>query len=85
VHGDAHTGNWKLVDNSPDYSQTTIDFDYTQRSWYVVDIGTMVWYANMKMLTQKLDDREQHLANMKRWVIDEYGWGLDEDQLRQGC
>lgn len=86
VHGDAHNGNIMIEDLGDNaYNQTTIDFDNMQRSWYIVDPGTVIWNANMEMFFHKDADREQKIAQMKAWFLDEYGWDTTEDELKQGC
>lgn len=50
VHGDAHTDNFMinyLGENQ--FDMTVIDFDYAQKSWFIVDIGTVIWYVNMSL------------------------------------
>lgn len=50
VHGDSHTGNWMLDRDAEtgDVSQCTIDFDNGEKAWFLVDLGTVVWSANMQ-------------------------------------
>jgi len=88
VHGDAHNGNIMIQYMGMNlYNQTTIDFDNQQRSWYIVDPGTVIWNANMEMyMKNPLDEtRETRIAQMKEWFLDEYGFDTTEDELRQGC
>ena len=47
VHGDAHPDNWKIETLSTDqYSYSAIDFDSSNKNFYLIDVGTIVWYAN---------------------------------------
>jgi len=95
VHGDLHTGNF-MMDQQPDksWTMTTIDFDNTQKSWYMVDLGTVVFHANLQLmayvgsfLTQ--DAHDAYLDQFKYWITDEYGktYGkeVDPSELTQGC
>jgi len=86
VHGDAHNGNIMIKDNGDGtYTQTTIDFDNMQKAWYVTDIGTVIWNANMEMWMDENANREEIIARMKLWFLDEYGWDTTEAELQQGC
>lgn len=67
------------------YQQTTIDFDNMQRSWYIVDPGTVIWNANMEMWFRQDETREVKINQMKTWFLDEYGFDTTEEELRQGC
>lgn len=44
IHGDAHTGNY-MIDYLGDdlFDMTAIDLDRAQQSWYVIDIGDVVF------------------------------------------
>lgn len=45
IHGDLHQGNMTIdVDN--DWAMSLLDFDNSQKSWYMVDLGTVVFEAN---------------------------------------
>ena len=47
VHGDAHPDNWKIETLGTDqYSYSAIDFDTSNKNFYLIDVGTIVWYAN---------------------------------------
>ena len=47
VHGDAHPDNWKIETLGTDqYSYSAIDFDSSNKNFYLIDVGTIVWYAN---------------------------------------
>lgn len=88
IHGDAHTGNFMLQDLGNDqWAMGALDFDNAERAWYVIDIGTEVWGANMQMYNAKFDDseREARISDMKKWIFESYGWDLTEDELYQGC
>lgn len=48
IHSDAHTGNTFIDYNGHgEYDMTVIDFDNSQKSWYIIDLGTITWAANM--------------------------------------
>jgi len=48
IHDDAHTGNYFFDYNGVnDYDMTVIDWDNASKGWYVIDIGTVTWTANM--------------------------------------
>jgi len=50
IHGDSHTGNFMMNYNGgDDFDMTVIDWDNAQRAWYIIDVGTEVWGANMEM------------------------------------
>lgn len=86
AHGDAHTGNFMLEaleDNQ--FSQTTIDFDNSQKSWYIVDPGTVLYHANLAMYFADPETRPVHNERMKKWWIEAYGWDTTEAELEQGC
>lgn len=86
VHGDAHTGNYMLnYLGENEFTQTTIDFDDAQRSWFIVDPGTVTWVANMSMVIHDVSDREDRLAQFKEWFLDAYGWPTTNQELEQGC
>jgi len=86
MHGDAHCGNWMLDDLGHDtYKQTTIDWDNQQKGWYITDPGTVIWLANMQMWLNHVPERESKLEQMKNWWIDEYGWNITDDEIKQGC
>lgn len=94
IHGDAHTGNFMLDDlGNGEYMQTTIDFDNSQRSWYIIDIGTVTWVANMQFHNYSpylvepwtQETYEEAFGNFKTWLLDEYGWGTTPELLTQAC
>lgn len=86
VHSDAHTGNYMInYFGDQQFEQTVLDLDGAQRSWFIVDIGTVVWCANLSMFLHNVDDREAKLAQFKTWILDAYGWPTTEDELYQGC
>jgi len=62
------------------YEVTVIDFDNSQRSWFVVDIGTVVWTANMEWYYkggyESNPDYEVKFGQYKAWIMDSYGWNI---------
>ena len=98
IHGDLHTGNWfvegNIIDHEAFYSITALDFDNAQRSWYVIDIGTVLFQLNMYMyptfaLGGFNDAYEGWFYQFKRWLTDSYaeryGSRIPEEDLQQGC
>jgi len=88
IHGDFHTGNFKinyLGDNN--FTMMGIDFDDAQRSWYIIDPGTITWAANMSMLVKGVshEDRLAHLEQFKVWLLEAYGWPTTMEELQEGC
>ena len=45
IHGDLHQGNMK-IDSENDWAVSLLDFDNSQKSWYMVDLGTVAFLAN---------------------------------------
>ena len=89
THGDAHTGNYFFDYNGPnDYDVTVIDWDNAAKGWYIVDIGTVTWTANMSLFLNGVADRQTHLDNFETWVLEAYnaeGWTETHAELEQGC
>jgi hypothetical protein len=86
VHGDMHRDNWMIQPEDHDqYSITTIDYDNAQRGWYITDPGTVTWYANIQMLTNRVPDREEKLAQFKEWLLEAYEWPTTDEELMEGC
>lgn len=86
VHSDAHTGNYFFDYNGPeDYDMTVIDWDNAQKSWYIVDIGTVVWTANMSLVLNHVADAATHLENFESWIMEAYEWPTTHEELEQGC
>jgi len=86
VHGDAHTGNFMMAPLEDDgFEMTLFDFDNSQRSWYIVDPGTLLFSANFNMWLAHRADRLERIGDMKRWFLEEYGWDTTEEELVQGC
>jgi hypothetical protein len=95
IHGDLHTGNF-MLDQQADKSwlMTTIDFDNTQRSWYMIDLGTVVFQANLQLMSYvpsylSEDAYNAYLDQFKYWITDEYekvyGKKVDPAELTAGC
>jgi thiamine kinase-like enzyme len=86
IHGDSHTGNFMINDHGDStYDMTVIDFDNAQSAWFIIDVGTEVWGANMEMFFAGRLDRLHRIKNMKEWMLESYGWDTTEEELRQGC
>ena len=54
IHSDFHPSNFmleQLADGS--WEMTAIDFDNAQRSWYIIDLGTVVFCANKQLDANK--------------------------------
>jgi len=86
VHGDAHNGNY-MMSQYPDghYDMTVIDLDNAQKSWFIVDPGAVVFGANLQLYTTKPLERIPRINKFKEWFMDEYGWDITEEELKQGC
>ena len=86
MHGDAHVGNWMIQPNEDGtYTQTTIDFDNAQRSWFITDIGTVVWTANMQWYFDGYESNPNYaegFGNYKTWLMDAYSWDTTEEELQ---
>ena len=67
------------------FEMTVFDFDNAQRSWYIVDPGTLIFSANFGLWLAHRSDRLERIADMKRWFLEEYGWDTTEEELVQGC
>lgn len=63
------------------YDMTGIDFDYTQRGWFIVDPGTLIWTANAYMWMGRLPDRDAMLDQMIDWFLEAYGWETTREEL----
>ena len=91
IHGDAHTGNWMIDTTGVDqYSYTVIDWDNSQKNFFLVDVGTIVWLANMQLYYygengQPVPDYQTHIDNFKSWFLEGYGWTVDAAQLTACC
>jgi hypothetical protein len=67
------------------FDMTMIDFDNAQKSWYIVDPGTVVFNANTRMFLTAPVQRSRKIKQMKTWWLDEYGFDTTEAELQQGC
>ena len=85
MHDDAHTGNYFLEELLGGYKMTMIDFDNAQQGWFIVDIGTVTWDANMGLLLNHIPNYEEHFGNFKKWILEAYQWPTTDDELQQGC
>lgn len=83
MHGDAHTGNFMMAPVEDNHFEMTVfDFDNAQRSWYIVDPGTLIFSANFGMWLGLVPNRGERILNMKRWFLEEYGWDTTEEELK---
>lgn len=58
IHSDFHTSNYMLEDlGNGQWDMFAIDFDNGQRSWYLIDLGTVVFEANRQLDTARLDGK----------------------------
>lgn len=98
VHGDLHTGNWMIKTHEEQlmdlFDVAALDFDNAQRSWYVVDIGTVLFMLNEVLyptigMALSMDAYEAWFYQFKGWLVDSYeqtlGFNVSEDDLQQGC
>lgn len=85
IHGDAHLANTMVEEVDGVWHQTAIDLDKAQSTWFIADIGTEVWDANMLMWTNQVFNREEIMAKHKEWTIEAYGWDTTDAVLEQGC
>ena len=91
IHSDFHTSNYmleQLADES--WEMTAIDFDNAQKSWYILDIGTVCFEANKQLDANKelIGGEEAYqtaLANFKDWIIEGYGMEVDRTELTEAC
>lgn len=87
IHSDFHTSNYmldQLTDGS--WEMTAIDFDNAQQSWYIIDLGTVVFEANKQLDANKEllggeDAYQTLLAQFKDWIIEGYAMPVDRAEL----
>lgn len=61
-----------------------IDWDRAETSWYLVDLGTMVFHAHFNgydMDTCASEEQEQELEQFKEWLLDAYEWPTTREEL----
>jgi hypothetical protein len=98
VHGDFHNGNWmvdaRIEDHIGLYSISALDFDLAQRSWFVVDIGTVLFQLNQDLYNyvrpnSSQEAYETYFYQFKGWLVDSYakayGSEIDELDIIKGC
>lgn len=86
IHGDAHPSNTMVKSLGNDsWQMSVLDLDHAHRAWYIMDLGTEVYFANMMMWIQQVEDRETKLAQFEDWIMDSYGWDITHYELQQGC
>lgn len=66
---------------------TVIDFDNAQKTWFITDLGTVVWTGNMQYFMHRVpkEQYETEFAQFKEWILEAYVWPTSEDELQQGC
>lgn len=77
THGDPHNGNYlSFLDDEGNYVTNIIDFDNSERCWFMSDVGTIMWGARMQFwLHGKNGDKfEEEYANFQTWFFDEYAY-----------
>lgn len=98
IHGDLHEGNM-MIDPLNDYAMTILDLDNAQKSWYIIDLGTVVFGLNMDLYTTvympwdengvSYDSYQVWFDQFKFWITDSYaeayGSPVDPAELTQGC
>lgn len=89
AHSDAHQGNFFLYKNdNSTYTQTVIDWDRTEKCWFLEDLGTVVWSANMQYFHDGLigtDAYEQEFEQFKTWILEAYEWPTTREELTNAC
>lgn len=86
IHGDAHTGNYFFENlGTSEERLVSIDLDRAQKSWFLNDLGAVVWHANMGMLVHFPDEREQMIADFKEWILAAYEWPTTAEELTEAC
>jgi Ser/Thr protein kinase RdoA (MazF antagonist) len=63
------------------YSQTTIDFDLAQRSWFIVDVGTVNWTANMELFLNYGEGHQEVYEQYRTWFLEAYEWPTTIEEL----
>ena len=56
IHGDLHTGNF-MLDNyqNTEWMMTALNLDTVQQSYYVVDLATVIFNANLQIMAYSPD------------------------------
>lgn len=68
-----------MIDPENGYSDTLIDFDNAQRSWYLIDLGAFIFSVNQVMYGLiplqggNMDAYEHWFNQFKYWLTDSYG------------
>lgn len=87
-----------MIDPDNHWEVSIIDFDNSQRSWYMIDLGTMLFDLEMTMYQDlgiymnpavSQQAAETWFNQFKTWVTDAYGetYGspVVPEELTQGC
>lgn len=45
IHGDLHIGNYMMTKTNNDYELCFIDWEGAIKSWFMIDLGTMIFTA----------------------------------------
>lgn len=92
IHSDFHTSNYmmqQLDDGS--WDMTAIDFDNAQRSWYIIDLGTVCFCATKQIdAAYRAGKFNQDVGEMiqeqfKTWIVEAYGMPVDPVELVEAC
>lgn len=83
IHGDAHAGNFKLDYNRDGYFLTAYDFEFLQKNYFAVDVGTFVYHE--RHFTKLFEDSslEQQAKGMNMisdWL--EHGFNDGDDEVK---
>jgi len=92
IHSDFHTSNF-MLDLLPDgsWDMVAIDFDNSQRSWYLIDLGTVVFEAHRQLDTARIagqlsaEYEAMAIEQFIGWATEAYAMPVDRGQLTQAC
>lgn len=83
------------IDPENDWAMSLLDFDNSQKSWYMVDLGTVLFSTNMQMYTDivvpgvSTQAYQTWFNQFKFWLTDSYaevyGSPVINEELVQGC
>jgi len=92
IHSDFHTSNF-MLDNLGDnlWNMSAIDFDNSQRSWYIIDLATVVFMVSRQVdAAYRAGTMSQEFATMLLeqfigWSIIGYDMPVDRAELTEAC
>lgn len=92
IHSDFHTSNF-MLDHLDDgsWDMVAIDFDNSQRSWYIIDLGTVCFGASRQLDTAyRAGEMSQEYATMLLeqfidWMIIGYALPVVRTELTEAC